>query len=327
MSSLLSRVQTLTRSDTPDDKLRKEMEDDKEKTKGGASRFKIPEDGKPHLIRVLPGFFGKSGQKFYMPLAQHWIGDGKKDTPFYCNEFHFGKPCAACEALADARAREKGFDGPDEDLKDLQALIKGLLVQNSWALNIVARSEIQEGGAIPSHLFTAPRTIFQFVESTYANEGPGILDLETGHDFIITRSKDPKTQRTKYDVSVSLKATAISKDIDVLEDMLGKMTDLDNLVIPPKESDFETAVLEMVRDLSPDPRSRRSNREEPRRREPEDERPTRRERDPEPDQARGEREPVSEREPEPARGEREPEQPRKGGKLYEKLRQASRADD
>lgn len=186
--------------------------------------WKVPADGKEHQIRILPGFFGKSGKRWYEPLTQHWgpDPDGRGFNIAYpCPREHFGqKECPYCEAWEEYKTQEKTLEeniqhcSDDEEkariqrkLRKAKALVKDLSYRRAYLHNVIDRDE----NTPTTRAFFAPKTLWDIFVTAFTNNSEGdIFDPEDGHDFMVKR--ETKNNRTSYSGSVRLKPSTISED-------------------------------------------------------------------------------------------------------------------
>ena len=215
---------------------------------GGNSNltYKVPEDGDPHAIRVLPGKYGKSKKVFFRKQTQHWgpdpKGKAKFNLSYTCPQYQdkAGDHCPFCEARIVWKEKEDDFQrrvrSADTDevrrkseavLEMIKKVVSALNYRQSFILDVVPRD------ARPSatHIFYAPKTVFEPIFRQFA-QNTDLLDPHAGHDFNITRTK--VNNQVKYSVDPVLKAKPLSKDEDEIDRLLAQRHDLN------KEVDFES---------------------------------------------------------------------------------------
>ena len=219
-----------------------DLEEDRAKFSTSAGdNYKIPDDNRPHAIRVLPGMFGKSKQKFYVAHAQHWVVVEGRRLPMECPaKITSGAPCPFCDGLAawrdyetELRSNVRTAGGGDQmALKRIGRIISNSLPRISYSMNIMARDD-----ASPIvRPYSAPSTVFSVIENNFINNGPDILDPYTGIDFSITKSK--KGGRASYSTIALLQPVALwytdgeQVDESTINDLMEKRIKLDNIRLP-----------------------------------------------------------------------------------------------
>jgi hypothetical protein len=219
-----------------------DLEEDRAKFSTSAGdNYKIPDDNRPHAIRILPGMFGKSKQKFYVAHAQHWVVVEGRRLPMECPaKITTGAPCPFCDGLAgwreyetELRSNVRSSGGVDQmALKRIGRIISNSLPRISYSMNIMARDD-----ASPIvRPYSAPSTVFSVIENNFINNGPDILDPYTGIDFSITKSK--KGGRASYSTIALLQPVALwytdGEQIDesTINDLMEKRIKLDNIRLP-----------------------------------------------------------------------------------------------
>jgi hypothetical protein len=215
-----------------DPELAAEMAEDKANFSEGSGTptFKVPEDGMPHAVRVLPGTFGRSGKKWYVPQAQHWVQGPRGRMPYDCPAKGLKQPCPFCEGLEEWRGIESKLKAemkasPSKacraEIETAEAVIKNCLFRVSYALNVISREE--ESRIVRK--FSAPKTVFSVIESYYANHGDAVLDGYEGWDFLITRKK--VRGFSSYDTRIDLRQSSIGDTDQQIEDAIASINDLE----------------------------------------------------------------------------------------------------
>jgi len=288
-----------------DQSLLDEIQNDKENSGGSKTpTWKVPADGKEHTIRILPGFFGKTGKRWYEPLVQHWgpSPDGRGNNIAYpCLKEHFGKKkCPFCDAWEEARNEERSLDESaqhcsddterkrlESKLKKVKSLIKDLSFRRAYLHNVIDRSE----NTPITRAFFAPKTVWDVFVSAFTNNSDGdIFDPEEGHDFVIKRKTE--NNRTSYSASVKLKPSPVAEDQAEYKRLMTSRIDFpaEYLSTEPSVEDMQKTVDLLISgagkrrtfqeedvprrrngDDEDRPRRRRDDEDEPRRRDDEDE--------------------------------------------------------
>ena len=242
------------------DELMEEVQADQEKAGGSKTPvWKVPADKKDHAIRILPGNYGKSGARWYVPIAQHWVPseEGDNNIPVLCLAQHFNKPCALCDAWKDWRdrmdelAEEISSAERDEQkeldrkLKRAKAIAKALSFRRAYLHNVVSREERTQ----TVRLFTAPKTVWEIIItgfSTSHNDGIDIFDPEEGHDFNVKRVSEQNS--TTYSGSFRMVKSPLSDDPAEVRRLMESRIDLEAIVAhEPKASDIEAALDRIVK--------------------------------------------------------------------------------
>jgi len=239
-----------------DKSLLDEIQNDRENSGGSKTpTWKVPADGKDHTIRVLPGFFGKTGKRWYEPLVQHWgpSPDGRGNNVAYpCLKEHFKKDCPFCRAWEEAKneersveeslqhcTEEKERDKLGNKLRKIKSALKDLSFRRAYLHNIVDRAE----NTLTTRAFFAPKTVWDIFVNAFTNNSDGdIFDPYEGHDFIIKRKTE--NNRTSYSASVKLKPSLITEDDAELKRLMKSRIDFpaDYLSEEPNVGDMDKTV-------------------------------------------------------------------------------------
>lgn len=238
-----------------DPELLAEAQSDKNKYSGGGSLqfYDVPDDGKKHKVRVLPGTFGKSKKKWFVASAQHW----SNRKAYECPQLSEKGPCPFCDYVKELRQKEqelkeKQKKAPEEQqakldrqIKKLGKIITGLVPKPRYLVNLLDRDEaghIVRVARMPKTLFTP---IFDVWESA---DDVDVLDPLKGHDFHVSRAK--VNGLTKYSATTVLSSTPIADSQDVIDKILGGLPNLEKLVKQTDFSELETALTDAVKFLN-----------------------------------------------------------------------------
>jgi hypothetical protein len=197
-------------------------------------RYKVPDDGKPHYVRILPGVYGKTRKFWAVSQIQHWIPRvGKKDMPVLClaNQVVRGKPhgkeCGGCMILA--KVQEYAQNDPQN--KDIKKTVSKLSQQQSYDVQLLDRGEETP---IIRRYSTAKDVMKWMVEAfkeAYQDQGSrqDIFDPMSGFDMWIR--KTIAENQTDYTCGLRNRSTPIIADSADLEDFLAKIPNMEDAIV------------------------------------------------------------------------------------------------
>lgn len=186
------------------------------------------QDGKSR-IRVLPGWRGEEDPTYYHDFGVHWIkapGESKPQAVYVCVDKTYGRHCDICSAIGEG-IRNSSDDTVINALKDSNAAGRVLV-------NALIKSGTDPETPVVLEL---PATVASQIEDTlitYLDDDVNVLDLATGHDFIVERTG--KGIGTRYSVNVAPKASAVS------EAVMKTLTNLDQYVAQEQEAKLSKAL-------------------------------------------------------------------------------------
>jgi hypothetical protein len=229
------------------------MEEFADMKSGDKLVFKVPEDGEQHAIRVLPGNYGRTGKVFFRKQIQHWApdprGKSKFNLSFTCplHQDKGDKPCAFCAARDAWIAKDEDYQArmasasSDDELQKLERAIKvvsqvisALNYRQSYIINVVPMDE----QPLTTKVFYSPKTAFEPIFRAYTKK-TGVINVEDGHDFQITRKKE--RNQVKYTVDPELNPTVLSEDPDEIERLLKGRRDLNKEIVISPPADLTNA--------------------------------------------------------------------------------------
>lgn len=234
------------------DELMKDAQQARAAFSGGSDLnfWNIPEDGKKHLVRILPGTYGNSRQRWFVASAQHWAGR----KPYECPASN-GADCPFCTVVAQLREQEKtvkerqkkGDDATqakcDRQLKKIGKMIRNMLPSPRFLVNVLVRAD---AAPVPKVL-RLTKGAFDQVFEVWESADTDILDVNAGHDFNLTKTE--VNGRTSYSAKAALSQTAVDADADKIEEILKARFDLEKLVKASSAEDLATACSEAVTTL------------------------------------------------------------------------------
>ena len=241
---------------------------------GNLNFYEVPEDGKKHTLRVLPGKFGKSRKSWFVASAQHW----SNRKAYECPDKSGSGPCPFCDYVVELRDKEKllkekqkkaddaGQAKIDRQIKKLGKIIGGLIPKARYLVNVLDRDE-------PNHIIRVarlPKTLFTPIFDVWSEaEDIDVLDVHKGHDFKCSRAK--LNGLTKYSASASLSASPVAGSEEEIEKILEKRPNLENLVKQSTFEELEAALGDAVGALNEEAsRASEDNKERPKSRPPVD---------------------------------------------------------
>ena len=233
----------------PDSDLLEELGEDRSRSSSQQVNipvWRVPDDGKSHLFRILPGTLGKSGKKFWLMQKQHWTIQGGKRKPYDCAG---DDTCPYCRGLKEYREKESALkkdlaaDPRNRDIKhDLDVvakIIKNCLPRDQYAFNVVVRSDNRN-----VQVLQAPKTVFDVIMQYYTDYGDMVTDEYDGNDFSVVKKKE--NGRTSYSTNVAPRASMLAPDEEAINDLLDHRHNLESLVREPDIARMEDAFYDMV---------------------------------------------------------------------------------
>jgi len=164
--------------------------------------------------RILPSWKGVEDPTIGHSWGQHFVRDMNDDlvAVHMCMEKTYGKPCPICDSLTNALRHSN-----DETQSILEkAKSSGRFLVNAYHLD-------GEDPTTPVILELSPTTYEKLMDQIDIWMGEDeedetdILDLDTGHDIII--SKTGKGLNTKYELSVAPKPRKAKLDMEELHNL------------------------------------------------------------------------------------------------------------
>jgi len=160
--------------------------------------YKVPSDGKPHKIRILPGWFGgeEDGspvRRWYVEVYQHWVVNPKSDRGFKKSFFCKHKQsirgqeingfCGCCDLWTPLKDREQELKGLlqgmgrmeagsyEKELKLVKAQVSDLNYRTTYLTQILDREDADK-----LKLFYIPKTAFDVILSQYMSQADEAAD-------------------------------------------------------------------------------------------------------------------------------------------------------
>lgn len=187
-------------------------------------------------IRVLPGEFGEE-KLFYRKNGIHFLPNKER---VICRKHTIGEECPICEEIAEIKnlisdkkiqiesltrqgANPSEINQLEEEIKALDSETKKIYPLSRWLINVLVKGENYP------KIYPAPYTVFKEIWNAYQTnyqDGTDILDPVEGHDFLLTKSGNSRTD-TKYQITLVLKSKPIAEDKDGIDKILSNIYNLD----------------------------------------------------------------------------------------------------
>ena len=232
--------------------------------RGGGSRatFWRPEDGK-NEIRIMPNWTdqGEFSDQFWREVHQHWNINPDQRGPILCPKKTPGldNDCPICEF---------GQELKDSNDPESQTLFKKVRAKVSYLLNIVDQKDPEysaadvaefkknrpdsevpfEVGDPKVQVYACPSTIFSQLLSVITDNATDITDHSKGHNVFLHKFANKDKLKTRYQVTLALKATesGVSEDAELPAlDKVGYVMDYEkirDLLVEGVGADFTAAL-------------------------------------------------------------------------------------
>lgn len=202
--------------------------------------YKVKDDGKAHIVRIMPGEYGPERYSWHVPVVQHWFPNPQSNRGFsksaYCKKNQslggqeVGQPCPFCEAYDRLKEEEQeintqimeyGTTSKDPEavrlkgeLARIKAQIKAMSYRTTFLVNLLDR---EDGDKEKIHFMA--QTTFDAVLRGYSSvledakselkSDPKMKDVVAGMDSDEDLSQqaweycDPFDARRGYDVELT----------------------------------------------------------------------------------------------------------------------------